>query len=456
MRDWQGKRILVIGAARQGLAASRYLAKHGAQVLLNDNRPLTELGIKPETLEELGIQSYFGGHPPNLLEGIDAVCVSGGVPLELPIIQAARQGGIPLTNDSQIFMEAVKAKVIGITGSAGKTTTTTLCGEIAKSAVQTPHKVWVGGNIGFPLIEYLEEIRPDDWIVMEFSSFQLDLMTVSPHIAVILNITPNHLDRHKNMQAYTNAKAQILRHQQPGDLAVLNRDDAGSIGLADQVRGELLTFGFQPPLKGDGCYLEGDSIKMVHQGEVTDLISTGDLHLPGKHNLANALAACTASFAAGFPAEAMRSGIRAVQGIPHRLELVRERNGVRWYNDSIATAPERVMAAVHAVEAPLVLLLGGRDKDLPWGELADLLCEREPKVILFGEAADLIKTALQKSQASYPIHQVRTLGEAVAKAAEIAEAGECVLLSPGGTSFDAFRDFEERGEVFRKLVEELP
>jgi UDP-N-acetylmuramoylalanine--D-glutamate ligase len=456
VQNWQGKRILVIGAARQGLAASRFLAAHGAFVTLNDSRPQQMFIDCLDSLEKLGIRCHFGGHPLELLQEVDLICVSGGVPLELPLIQEALQKGIPLSNDSEIFMQAVPARVLGITGSAGKTTTTTLCGEIAKAALSAPRRVWVGGNIGFPLIENLEEMHAEDWAVVEFSSFQLELMTVSPHIALVLNITPNHLDRHKTMQAYTAAKAHILLHQNEKDFAILNRDDPGSFSLAGQVRGRLLTFGFNPPGNGDGCWLENGEIKMKSQGNTSSLMPVSALYLTGRHNLANALAACAAAFAAGFPPEAMQKGIAAVKGVPHRLELVRERGGVRWYNDSIATAPERVMAAVHAIQTPLVLLLGGRDKDLPWGDLADLLRARRPKVILFGEAGDLIRTALQKGGVNYPLDQVSDLEDAVKKADQIAVAGESVLLSPGGTSFDAFRDFEERGECFRRLVKELP
>jgi UDP-N-acetylmuramoylalanine--D-glutamate ligase len=375
VENWQGKRILVIGAARQGMAASHFLAAHGAHVILNDRQPPEKFHDSLAVLDKLGIEYHFGSHPLELLEGVDLICISGGVPLELPLIQAALQKGIPLSNDSQIFMQAVPAHVLGITGSAGKTTTTTLCGEIAKAAVSSPRHVWVGGNIGFPLIESLEKMKAEDWAVVEFSSFQLELMTVSPHVAVVLNITPNHLDRHKTMQAYTAAKAHILLHQKSDDFAILNRDDAGSMSLKHLVRGKLLTFGFNPPENGDGCYLEDETIKMKYEGSIIPLAPVSALQLVGQHNLANAMAACTASYAAGFSADAMRQGIQSVKGIPHRLELVRERNGVRWYNDSIATAPERVMAAVHAVQTPLVLLLGGRDKDLPWGELA-ICCTR--------------------------------------------------------------------------------
>lgn len=459
MNKWQGRKILVIGAARQGLAASRYLAKHKAEVLLNDFLPSSEFPDITEQFEGLSVSFHFGDHPLRLLQGIDLVCVSGGVPLTLPIIGQARKEGIPLTNDSQIFMEAVKAPVIGITGSAGKTTTTVITGAIGKSAKEPAHQVWVGGNIGTPLIKYMEKIKPGDWVILELSSFQLELMTISPQIAVVLNVTPNHLDRHKSMAAYTGVKARILEFQQPSDIAVLNRDDAGSSGLQGFAPGKLMSFGFHKP-EGSipGIYLDGNRIKISANGKEDDLLSTEAIQLPGQHNLANALAACCASYAAGFSPDAMKVGIRSVKSIPHRLELVCERNGVRWMNDSIATAPERVMAAIRALDGRLVLLLGGRDKDLPWDDLAALLHSEMPKVIVFGEAANLIHQSLmdfEKGNPVYPITKVETLEQAVSKAAAVADSGETVLLSPGGTSYDAYRDFEERGVLFRRLVEEL-
>ena len=212
-RNWQGQKVIVIGAARQGLAASRYLARKSAQVILTDSRRFLNLANMQRQFSELSVELHLGSHPIDILDGVDMVCVSGGVPLTIPLIKEAKERGIPLTNDSQLFMEEVNAKVIGITGSAGKTTTTVLTGAIAKAAVEPKVKVWVGGNIGFPLIEHLEEIQPEDWVVHEFSSFQLEQMTISPHIAVITNITPNHLDRHKTMEAYTAAKTRILDFQ---------------------------------------------------------------------------------------------------------------------------------------------------------------------------------------------------------------------------------------------------
>jgi UDP-N-acetylmuramoylalanine--D-glutamate ligase len=459
MNNWQGKHAIVVGAARQGLAATRFFARQGAQVTLTDKRPESELNNVPPMFRGLPVKFVFGGHPLGMLDGADVLCLSGGVPLTLPLVVEAEKRGMPITNDSQIFMESVKAKVIGITGSAGKTTTTILMGAVAKAAMEPCVKVWVGGNIGLPMIDNLEEIEPEDWVVLELSSFQLDQMTISPQIAVILNITPNHLDRHKSMQAYTEAKARILDFQDENGIAILNREDSGAIELKDRVNGRLITFGFS---KSDSpepaVFIQNDFICFTDGNLIEKLASVDSLKLPGRHNLANAMAACAVGAALGFDPRAMQEGIESVTGVPHRLELIREKDGIRWFNDSIATAPERVMAAIEAIGGSLVLLLGGRDKDLPWDDLARTLHEINPKVILFGEAAQLIQNALQayeNGKPPYPVWKVNTLSEAVRQASDVAVPGESVLLSPGGTSFDAYKDFEARGEHFRQLVEEL-
>ncbi|MCD6356065.1 MAG: UDP-N-acetylmuramoyl-L-alanine--D-glutamate ligase [Anaerolineaceae bacterium] len=459
MTDWQGKTLLVIGAARQGLAATRYLATHGSKVILTDSRPEKFFIEQSHQFVKLPVRFVFGGHPLTLLEKVDAICVSGGVPTDIPLIKEAKRQGIPLTNDAQLFMDQVQAKVIGITGSAGKTTTTTLIGEIARACVSPSRKVWVGGNIGNPLIEHIEEISPKDWIVMELSSFQLDIMHTSPSIALVLNITPNHLDRHKTMAAYTEAKANILRYQTNSDTAILNRDDFGSFNLQSRVTGELITFGFNKPGAGlKGTFLQDDKFAFYDGKNPSIIMPSKSVRLIGKHNLLNSLAACAAGIAAGFNYSGIEAGIKKVEGIPHRLELIRDKNNIRWYNDSIATSPERVMAALEAIPGKLVLLLGGRDKKLPWAGLAAMIHKRKPKIILFGESASMIKQVLTEYEGAsqtYPIIQVKRFNDAVTKAAEIVEKNETVLLSPGGTSYDAFHDFEERGNLFKKIVEEI-
>jgi UDP-N-acetylmuramoylalanine--D-glutamate ligase len=459
MNNWQGKNVLIIGAARQGIASSRFLLKNGAKVTINDMKPADGFQQLQQEFADQPLLWEFGDHPLSLLNNTEILVVSGGIPLELPIIQEAYKRGLTVTNDSQIFMQAVKAKVIGITGSAGKTTTTVLVGEIAKAAARPDQKVWVGGNIGYPLIDHLDEIKPDDLVVSEFSSFQLELMNNSPQIAAVLNITPNHLDRHSDMQAYIQAKSHILRNQSKSDTAILNCEDRNTMGLENLVKGRLITFGLSKTIDAYTCaFLSGDNLVIQNNKEQIVIMPRSEVQLKGEHNLINALAAGAIGFAVGFPVQAIRDGIRQVKGIPHRLEFIREWKGTYWYNDSIATTPERTMAAIRSFKEPLVLLLGGRDKKLPWDELVDLIHERVKNVVLFGESAELIANNLGKVKHSrYPLTIKRSdnLKNAVIIAAELVEKRDVIILSPGCTSFDEFHDFEERGQQFINSVKAL-
>lgn len=461
MVDWSGKRVLVLGAGRQGQAAARYLIRHGARVTLNDRRSPAELRAAQEALADLPLRWVLGDHPLDLLDTTDILCLSGGVPLNNPLVSEACRRGLPLTNDTQIFMEVVPCRTIGITGSAGKTTTVTLVGRMAMNAVgQQPglRRVWVGGNIGDPLLKYVDEMAPNDLAILEISSFQLEQMTLSPDVAAVLNVTPNHLDRHGTMEAYLAAKARILDFQRSDGWAVLGREDAGAWSLRTRVRGSLLSFGLRPPLPGErGTSLSRGAFVLHEEGGERLLFAEDIVLLRGQHNRLNVLAACAVAAAAGLPPEAMRAGVEGFGGVPHRLEFVREWRGARWYNDSIATAPERTMAAIRSFEEPLVLLLGGRDKDLPWDDLAALVRQRVDHVILFGEAADKIAAAIERARGPRPetLDRCARLEEAVQVAARVAGPGDVVLLSPGGTSFDEFRDFEERGERFRQWVQQL-
>ena len=465
MKDWSSQQILIIGAARQGTALARYLASHGAQVVITDQRSSDQLRDVQTNLSDLPIEWVLDGHPLSLLDNVDLVCPSGGVPLTIPLIIEAQTRGIPLSNDSQIFLESAPCKVIGITGSAGKTTTTTLVGRMAEEYMKDdvhssqPFKVWVGGNIGNPLIANLDDLKANDLVVMELSSFQLEIMTRSPQVASVLNITPNHLDRHGTMTAYSAAKARILDFQREEDSAVLGRDDLGAWRFANLVQGNLVSFGFGRPPKGQvGCFLDGNQIALWDGESVQALFPRETIHLRGQHNLANVLAACAIAHAAGLPVEAMRTGVDVFTGVPHRLEFVRSWGGADWYNDSIATAPERAIAAIRSFDEPLVLLLGGRDKDLPWDDLVALVRQQVDHLILFGEVAELIEKAIGSQMGTSPrsVAHCQDLKQAVQIAAEVVKPGDIVLLSPGGTSFDAFRDFAERGEQFRLWVNELP
>lgn len=457
MKDWSGKRVVILGAARQGLALARWLTRHAALVTLSDKRSEAELAASRATASGLPIHWALGGHPIKLLDQCDLLCLSGGVPLNLPIVKAAIERGIPLSNDTQIFMEAVPCQTIGITGSAGKTTTTTLVGLMAKNAFGD--SAYVGGNIGDPLISYMDGMKPNDTAILEISSFQLEQMTISPNIAAILNITPNHLDRHGSMEAYTAAKARILEFQSKNDAAVLGRDDTGAWNLRTKVKGKLHSFGFSKMAEeAEGTYYLDGILYLYDRRVDIPLLRRDQIQLRGDHNVLNVLAAFAIGHAAGFPLDAMLTAAEEFSGVAHRLEFVRELRGARWYNDSIATAPERTMAAVRSFEEPIVLMLGGRDKDLPWDVLADLIHQRVDHVVLFGEAAEKIEKAICDSKPrkrTYSVIRVQHLHEAILKAAGVAEAGDVVLLSPGGTSFDEFKDFEERGEKFRLWVQEL-
>ena len=386
----------------------------------------------------------------SLLDGADFLAPSGGVPLDAPIVVEARNRGIPLTNDSLEFMRRAPSLVIGITGSAGKTTTTALTGLMGQIAMK---RTWVGGNIGRPLIEDVYAMTPDDLVVQELSSFQLELWEdTSTDIAAILNITPNHLDRHKSMENYSHAKSNILRHQRATDIAVLSADDPRALQLRPLVQGRLRLFSREEAVQ-DGAFLHDGKMWLNDgAGHIRIICTVNSMHLRGQHNVRNALAAAILAESAGIPDAAIAEAIRTFSGVPHRLELVRTLDGIQYVNDSIATAPERSIAALESFEEPIILLAGGRDKDMEWEEWARRVAQRARHVILFGELADQLAEYLE-GQVEYS--RATDLAEAVAIANGLAETGDVVLLSPGGTSYDTYNDFVERGDEFRQLVGDL-
>jgi UDP-N-acetylmuramoylalanine--D-glutamate ligase len=455
--DWKGKRVVIVGAGRQGIAAAAYLAAHDADVLLTDARSAEQLKAARLKLYDLPIEWYLNGHPVELLDGADLVCLSGGVPADIPLVKEARSRGIAISNDSQLFLDASPCKVVGITGSAGKTTTTLLVGRMAKANEgEGIRRAWVGGNLGNPLLANVEEMAEGDLAVIELSSFQLEWMGRVPQVAAILNLAPNHLDRHLTMQAYVAAKARILDNQNAGDIAVLNREDGPTWALAERARGRLWSFGRGELQAGAyGTFVRDEEIWLRDRNSERSILPIADIELIGEHNLFNVLAACAIAAAAGISTGAMQAGIRGFRGAPHRIEFVRSVNGVDWYNNSIATAPQRTEAALRSFDRPIVLMLGGRDKGLPWDDLAKLAAQRARHVVVFGEAAGMIDGVFAAQAPSLPRSSAAGLAGAVAAAARVAQSGDIVLLSPGGTSFDEFVDFEERGERFRQLVKEL-
>ena len=461
-----GKKVVVFGFGRGGKALARWLPTVGAEVAVTDMRSAKELDLRRRDYP--GVRFHLGGHREDVLIGARCICVSGGVPLDTPVLQLAQKRGIPLTNDAQLFLERCPAPVIGITGSAGKTTTTTLVASIVERA---GYKVWLGGNIGNPLIEDLPKIRANDIVVMELSSFQLELMSVSPQVAAVLNLTPNHLDRHGSFERYASAKANILRYQRKSDVAVLGWDDAGSRALERIVEGELLSFS-RYEMAPDGAFMLGGRLLVAgsasYDASPHVVCERAEIPLRGDHNVLNVLAACAISGSMGLAIdrpgvapEVMREAISSFTAVEHRLETVRARKGVTWVNDSIATAPERTLAALASYDEPLVLLIGGADKDLPWEAAIQFALRKARHIIVFGEEGDKqvatkVMTILSKLRVNDDqVSRAATLEDAVARAAGLAQAGDVVLLSPGGTSYDAYADFAERGEHFRQLVSQL-
>ena len=464
--DLFGKRIVIFGFGRQGKALARWLPSIGAEVVVTDSRSAKELGIRRSKYP--GVRFFLRGHPNKVLIGARAICVSGGVPLDLPILELARKRHIPFTNDAQLFIERCPAPVIGITGSAGKTTTTALVAKILGAA---GYKVWLGGNIGNPLIEDLAKIRKDDLVIMELSSFQLELMSVSPQVAAVLNLTPNHLDRHGTLERYAAAKANIIRHQKPSDVAVLGWDDPGSRAMEQVVRGEVSAFSAFDMVP-DGAFLLGNRVFVAGSASYDStphVVCTRDeIPLRGDHNVANVLAACAISGSVGLAVdrpgvmpETMRAAIREFRAVEHRLETVRQISGVTYVNDSIATAPERLIAALHSYDEPLILLIGGADKDLPWEGALHLALTKARHIVVFGNDGDkqvptkVMKLVSVMRVRDDQVSRAQTLEEAVQLASEVAQDGDVVLLSPGGTSYDAYTDFAERGDHFRQLVTAL-
>ncbi len=450
------KRVLILGLARQGEAMARFAVEVGASVIVSDIRGADELQTDLEALADLSVQTVLGHHPMSLLDGVDLIVVSGGVPLDLPLLVEAERVGISITNDSFEFIKRVPCPVVGITGSAGKTTTTALIGAMVKS---TGRKTWIGGNIGRPLIPELAEMKAGDLVVQELSSFQLELWTLSPSVAAILNITPNHLDRHRNMEAYINAKAHILDYQSSEDIAVLSKDDPGARVLSSRVHGRLRFFSMDAPVE-DGAYLEDGFLYLRDGFRQWKICHTSDIPLRGAHNVLNVLSAAVLADSVGVPIGAMHEAVVRFKGVPHRLEEVAVINGVQYINDSIATAPERAIAALESFSEPVILLAGGRDKEMVWTKWAEKVLTRTRGIILFGDLVDLLESHLSlagasKVQDGFKVFRVDSLDEAVIASSEIAEPGDVVLLAPGGTSFDSFVDFEARGEAFRKLVFDL-
>ena len=441
---WQGKRVLVVGLGASGKAAARFAAVRGAQVTATDRRPQSELSEAAEEMAKLNVRLELGGHPQKLFLEQDLIVPSPGVPWNLPELEAARRTGVVVAGELEIASSALKGPVIGVTGTNGKTTTTSLIGHIIETAGLP---VATGGNLGTPVLEMVDASSDAHWNVLELSSFQLEATATFPvHIAVVLNVTPDHLDRHGDLEAYAKAKGRIFQAQTARDHAVLHFDDPVCRTLALQTAGTVNWFS-RTGRNEPGAWVENGWVLLNGQ-PVTAL----PLPIPGHHNLENALAAVTASSLAGIGLEAMAKGLQTFRTAEHRLECVAEISGVAYYNDSKATNVDAAIKAVETFDRGLWVILGGSEKGFSYTALRRPLRDRARGVLLIGESASRIERELN---GAVPLIHAGTLLKAMQYAHRHAESGDTVLLSPACASFDQFKNYGERGRRFKEIVREL-
>jgi UDP-N-acetylmuramoylalanine--D-glutamate ligase len=455
-----GKRVTIMGLGYFGgtIGLARYLVAQGAQVTVTDLKSAPDLEDSLAALEGLPVRFVLGRHEHTDFTDVDLVFASPAVREDSPYLITARACGVPIDTEMNLFMRLCRGSVIGVTGSNGKTTTTSLIGAMLRTVYPHTH---VGGNIGRSLLPEVASIGPGDPVVLELSSFQLeDLSAVgrSPHIALLLNLSPNHLDRHGSMEQYLAAKMQIFAYQGPEDVALLNADDPQLQPVVRELRSQCRFFSCERLVENGTC-LNGDRLLVAHSGRHSEICRRQDIPLLGRHNVANVLAAVAAADAWGVPLAAMRAAIRAFAGVEHRLERVRERAGVSFYNDSIATSPTATLAALAAIRQPIWLIAGGYDKGISFRALGEAIVQRVKGVCLIGSTAPQIAEAIgaaQRPGQSLPVITFcSALADAVRVAADAATPGDVVLLSPACASYDQFRNFVERGRLFKQLVTDL-
>ncbi len=446
--ELKGKRVLVVGLGKSGLAAALFLKRQGAQVTVSDMRNAEALGPHFAALLDEDIAVEAGGH--SSFRRQDLIVVSPGVPLDTPELREVRAVKLPIIGELELAARYLKTQILAITGSNGKTTTTTLCGEIFKAAGLT---VQVGGNIGIPVIALAEEPenRPEAWSVLEVSSFQLETTEeFRPKIAVILNITPDHLDRHGTFENYAMAKERIFARQTAEDFLLLNGDEPRTQIAASRARAQVYWFSQRKIVRQGACVHNGAIVFRAKEGGSAEpILPVSSIPLKGEHNVENVLAAVCAARLAGVPAAVIHQAVRAFKAVEHRLEFVARINGVEYYNDSKATNVDSTAKAIASFPGGIHLILGGKDKDSDYTLLRPLLQERVMAVYTIGSAAEKIE---EEIAGTVEVVSAKTLGTAVTKAHDAARAGEIVLLAPACSSFDQFENYEHRGRVFKDLV----
>src|SRR5271156_396253 len=443
MADFKDKRVLVVGLGKSGVASALFLKEHGARVTVSDTKSGDELRNEIPVLLDHGITVETGGHGERTFRGQDLIVVSPGVPADAPLLAQARSLGEAVIGEIELAAQFLPGPIVAITGSNGKTTTTTLTGEIL-TAGGLP--TLVGGNIGTPAISLAERATRETAIVLEVSSFQLEtIQTFRPKIAVVLNVTPDHLDRHKTIEIYVDAKARIFENQRGDDFAVLNADDPTCVTMAARTRAQVFWFSRQKEVK-QGAWVRDESILFRDGGGQREIMQVSEIPLKGAHNLENVLAAVCAGALMGCPAEKTRQAVRDFKAVEHRLEFVATIRGVDYYNDSKATNVGATFKALESFPANIHLILGGKDKGSDYSVLNELLRQRVKRVYTIGAAAGKIESQIGSSKVE--IVHAETLANALRKASAVAQAGDVVLLAPACASFDQFKNYEERGRRF--------
>lgn len=445
-----GKKVLVIGAARSGIAAVKLLVKHGAHAVLNDLKAEDALGAALDSLAGSPVELRLGEGPEALLPGADLVVVSPGVPLPEGLVSACDDLGLPLIGELEMAAALTQLPIIAVTGTNGKTTTVSLLGEMFKQSGRVAH---VAGNIGYPLSAAVLRAEDEDILIAEVSSFQLETVRdFHPRAAALLNITPDHLNRHGTMDNYIALKARVFENQTPADLAVLNLDDSLTRDLAPGIPAQLAYVSTTQEVE-NGAMLRDGQLILCQEGRERVICSQQDLKLPGIHNVYNALTALTLASFMAVPPQVAAYSMRVFEGVEHRIEFVRELDGIKYFNDSKGTNPDATITAIRSMRAPTVIILGGFDKKTAFDQLA-LNVRANPYIkeaVLMGQTAGQIGKALD--EAGFTCHrQAADLKEAVLKAKHLAPPGGNVLFSPACASFDQFKDYEQRGRVFKQLV----
>ncbi len=445
-----GKRVAICGIGRNNLPVVHQFLRAGAQVTCCDKRTAEQLGTTVDELQQAGAVLQLGDTYLDNLD-VDMILRTPGMKPYLPPFEAARRRGVPVTSEMELFFELCEAPIYAVTGSDGKTTTTTVIAGLLDAA---GIKTFVGGNIGRALLPFVEEMTADDAAVVELSSFQLTRMTQSPHVAVVTNVAPNHLDWHTDMQEYIDAKKNLVSHQKSDDRAVLNADNGITADFSSDCAGQVWQFSRRGRVQR-GCFVDDNGvITVIENGNETTVMSTADIRIPGVHNIENYMAAISAVWGRVQPADIAHFA-KAFSGVEHRCELVRERGGVRWYNDSIGSSPSRTMAGLKAFDQKVILIAGGYDKKIPYEPLGPVAADTVKAAVLMGATADAIETAI-RACSDLPIYRVADMVQAVEKADELAADGDIVFMSPASASFDMYENFEVRGNHFKKLVNALP